>query len=72
MVSAVNRQRRLLLRGTALTAGNVGDAACHLAFKGVAGTWKDGVKGEVFKARDSTLSVAVPAHGIRLLRAETG
>ncbi len=59
-------------RGTALTAVNVGDETCRVAFKDTAGTWKDGVKGDVFNARDNTLTVSVPAHSVRLMRAETG
>ena len=37
-----------------------------------AGTWKDDVKGDVFTARDNTLTVSVPAHSVRFMRAETG
>jgi len=58
--------------GTALTAVNVGDNACRVAFKDTAGTWKDGVKGDVFTARDNTLTVSVPPHSVRLLHAGNG
>ncbi|MGA2256732.1 MAG: hypothetical protein ABSG53_18950 [Thermoguttaceae bacterium] len=57
--------------GMALTAVNVGDKTCHVAFKDTAGTWKDGVKGDVFTARDNTPTVSVQAHSVRLMLGKT-
>jgi hypothetical protein len=54
-------------RGMALSAVNVADAPCHFVFPNAAGTWVDEVKGEKFAAQGTTLTVAVPAHGLRLL-----
>jgi hypothetical protein len=59
-------------KGTALTAVNVGNEVCRVAFNDTAGTWKDGVRGDVFTARDKTLIVSVPPHSVRLLCAENG
>ena len=59
-------------KGGGVTAVNVGDESCRVAFKNTAGTWKDGVKGDVFTARDYTLTVSVPAHSVRLMRARNG
>ncbi len=59
-------------RGTVMTAVNVGEKTCRVAFPDTAGIWKDGVKGDVFTAQHSTLTVSVPPHSVRLLHAGNG
>jgi hypothetical protein len=59
-------------RGVVLTAVNVGDQTCRAEFKDAPGTWKDGVRGDAFTAQGNALTVVVPAHSVRLMRAETG
>jgi len=53
--------------GAALTAVNVADIPHRIVFPNAPGTWRDGVKGEVFTAHDNVLNVAIPAHSIRLM-----
>jgi len=53
--------------GMALTAVNVADVPCRVAFPNAAGIWTDGVSGDEFRAQGSKLTVSVSAHGIRLL-----
>ena len=53
--------------GAALTAVNVADVPCRLAFPNTTGTWTDGVSGDKFTAQGTKLTVSVLAHGIRLL-----
>jgi hypothetical protein len=53
--------------GMALTAVNVDDEPCQVAFPNAAGTWRDAVTGEEFTARGGKLTVMVPAHRVRLL-----
>ena len=55
--------------GTALTAVSVADVPRPIVFPNAPGTWRDGVTGEMFAASGNALTVAVPAHGIRLLKA---
>lgn len=57
--------------GTALTAVNVADAPQDVAFPRAAGSWRDGVAGDMFAARNGVLTVSVPAHGVRLLHSGT-
>ncbi len=59
-------------RGMALTAINVSDEPRDVSFPNTSGTWEDGVSGDVLAAQKNTLTVPVPAHGVRLLRAGTG
>jgi hypothetical protein len=53
--------------GIALTAVNVADEPCQIAFQNVPGTWRDAVTGDECTARGGTLTVMVPAHRARLL-----
>ena len=55
-----------------MTAVNVGEKTCRVAFPDTAGIWKDGVEGDVFTAQHSTLTVSVPPHSVRLLHAGNG
>lgn len=56
-------------KGMALTAINVSDAPHVVEFPNTSGTWEDGVSGDVLAAQNSTLTVPVPAHRVRLLSA---
>lgn len=55
--------------GMALTAVSVADGPRPIVFPNAPGSWRDGVKGEVFTAQGNMLTVPVPAHGIRLMHA---
>jgi hypothetical protein len=55
--------------GIALTAANVADIPHQIVFPNAPGTWRDGVKGDVFTSQGNMLTVAVPPHGIRLMQA---
>ena len=57
--------------GMALTAVSVADVRRDVTFPSTRGTWEDAVTGDVFTARDNTLTVPVPAHRIRLLHSGT-
>ena len=50
-------------------AANVADIPHQIVFPNAPGTWRDGVKGDVFTSQGNMLTVAVPAHGIRLMQA---
>jgi hypothetical protein len=54
-------------KGIALTAVNVADTPHTVAFANAPGVWRDGVSGEDFAARSASLTVPVPAHGLRML-----
>jgi len=54
-------------QGMALTAVSVADVRRDVTFPSTRGAWKDAVTGDVFTARDDTLTVPVPAHQVRLL-----
>jgi hypothetical protein len=54
-------------RGTALTAVSVADIPRDVSFPNTPGTWKDALSGEVFTARNRTLTVRIPPHRVRLL-----
>lgn len=53
--------------GFALTAVNVGGTPVNVTFANAKGTWLDGVKNEQYAAQGDSLTVDVPAHGVRLL-----
>jgi hypothetical protein len=58
--------------GMALTAVNVGDFHHKVNFPNISGTWKDGVRGNVFIAESNILTVTMPPHGVRLLATTSG
>jgi len=55
--------------GTALTAVSVAEVPRQIVFPTTTGSWRDAVGGQVFTAQGNTLTVTVPAHGIRLMLA---
>jgi hypothetical protein len=57
--------------GMALTAVSVAEVPREVHFPNARGTWIDAIRGDKFAAKENTLAVPVPPHGVRLLYAAT-